>query len=105
MSSAPTSGGPSAGGGPDLPTFLLALFVFCTAGPGLVVAFKTQVVRFLLEHHLVVRASEAVLEIPSTGVGLDLRRVIVLALLLPLLVYVTRTLLRTSPQTPARSRR
>ncbi len=50
--------------------------------PGLIPGVRDTAVTWLLENHLVVPALEASLTIPMTDVGLDIRRIVVLALAL-----------------------
>lgn len=62
-------------------TFLGALFVGSIVVPAILVVWRDQLTAWCLSHQLLVPAPQAVLTIPGVNAGLDLRRAIVLGLL------------------------
>lgn len=79
---------------PEDPTEQIFLVLLVGLGLGAVPAFIPQlrhtIVTWLLEHHIVMPDSHALFSIPTTGVGLDARRVVALVGLLLLLTLLGR---------------
>lgn len=83
--------------GPDLlpedPMETLAVILLATLfGPALLLAFWDAGTAWLLEHHVLVPAQQAMVTIPTTGAGLDSRRLILLASVAALAVVLGRGL-------------
>lgn len=60
-----------------------ALFVI----PALIPKVRDAVSAWLLEHHVLVNSSEALVTVPLTDGGLDLRRLVIVALLVVAIVW------------------
>ncbi|MDN5746821.1 MAG: hypothetical protein L0H31_17145 [Nocardioidaceae bacterium] len=55
--------------------------------PALIPKVREAVSAWLLEHHVLVNSSEALLPVPLTDGGLDLRRLVIIALLVVAIVW------------------
>jgi hypothetical protein len=70
--------------------FFGGLLLLLIAGTMLAPRLLAQVVHWLLEHSVLVPASQAVLTIPSTHAGLDGRRLVVLIAIIVALLLMVR---------------
>lgn len=60
--------------------------------PALIPKVRDAVSAWLLEHHVLVNSNEALLPVPLTDGGLDLRRLVIIALLVVAIVWSCRAI-------------
>lgn len=81
---------------------LILILMAMVMVPALLPQVRDTAVTWLLEHQVLVAADQALIQIPTTSAGIDLRRILALALLVGLIVCLRWSASVRSPQEQSR---